>query len=142
VTGIANTIEEARLMLDTLAPDLILLDIYFPEDNGIDFRKELRAAHTTDVILITAAREVEMLHRALQKGAFDYMTKPVFFERFKEALCNYHRYREQLVSAASLTQEEADRLFRACSPAVIPGADDLPKMMKSIPSNNSGMVEV
>ncbi len=127
VTGIANTIADARIMLDTLEPDLILLDIYFPESNGIDFLKELRANHTTDVILITAAREVEMLHKALQGGAFDYMIKPVFFERFNEALCNYRRYRQQLASALSLTQQEADRLFRASSSAVIAGADDLPK---------------
>lgn len=127
VTGIANTIENAQMMLDTLEPDLILLDIYFPESSGIDFLKELRMAHTTDVILITAAREVEMLHRALQGGAFDYMIKPVFFERFNEALCNYRRYRKQLASAESLTQEEADRLFRASAATVTAGSDGLPK---------------
>lgn len=135
VTGIANTIAEARLMLDTLEPDLILLDIYFPEENGIDFLKELRAEHATDVILITAAREVEMLHRALQGGAFDYMIKPVFFERFNEALCNYRSYREQLASTKSLTQEEADRLFRASSAGVLPGSDDLPKGIDMVTLN-------
>lgn len=135
VTGIANTLEEARIMLDTLTPDLILLDIYFAEGNGIDFLRELRAAHTTDVILITAAREVGMLHRALQGGAFDYMIKPVFFERFKEALNNYRRYRGQLALAGSLTQEEADRLFRASSSAVLPGDDDLPKGIDRVTLN-------
>lgn len=135
VTGIANTIAEARIMLDTLEPDLILLDIYFPEANGIDFLKELRAEHTTDVILITAAREVEMLHRALQGGAFDYMIKPVFFERFKEALCKFRSYREHLVFGQSLTQEEADRLFRASSSGAAPGSDDLPKGIDMVTLN-------
>jgi two-component system, CitB family, response regulator len=135
VTGIANTIADARIMLDTLEPDLILLDIYFPESNGLDFLKELRAAHTTDVILITAAREVGMLHQALQGGAFDYMIKPVFYERFNEALCNYRRYRGQLDSDQALTQEEADRLFRSSSSGGIPGIEDLPKGIDMVTLN-------
>jgi two-component system, CitB family, response regulator len=135
VTGIANTIADARIMLDTLEPDLILLDIYFPESNGLDFLKELRAAHTTDVILITAAREVGMLHQALQGGAFDYMIKPVFYERFNEALCNYRRYRGQLDSHQTLTQEEADRLFRSSSSGGMPGIEDLPKGIDMVTLN-------
>jgi response regulator of citrate/malate metabolism len=133
VTGIANTIAEARLLLETLEPDLILLDIYFPESNGIEFLRELRANHhSTDVILITAAREVEMLHSALQGGAFDYMIKPVFFERFQESLGNYRNYKEQMATAGALTQEEADRLFRKSAPAVSMGVGDVPKGIDTI----------
>jgi two-component system CitB family response regulator len=128
VTGIANTIADARLLLKTLEPDLLLLDIYFPESNGIEFLRELRAAHhNTDVILITAAREVEMLHSALQGGAFDYMIKPVFFERFEESLANYAEYKRQMARTGSLTQEEADRMFRKSAPASALGGDDVPK---------------
>jgi response regulator of citrate/malate metabolism len=133
VTGIANTIGEARLLLKTLEPDLILLDIYFPESNGIEFLRELRASHhSTDVILVTAAREVEMLHSALQGGAFDYMIKPVFFERFQESLNNYRSYKKQMATAGTLTQEEADRLFRKSAPAVSMGGDDVPKGIDSV----------
>ncbi len=128
VTGIANTIAEARLLLETLEPDLLLLDVYFPESNGIEFLRELRAAHhNTDVILITAAREVEMLHSALQGGAFDYMIKPVFFERFEESLANYSGYKRQMARAGTLTQEEADRMFRKSAPAAALGADEVSK---------------
>jgi len=137
VTGIANTIAEARLLLETLEPDLILLDIYFPESNGIDFLKELRAGqdtkqHSTDVILITAAREVEMLHSALQGGAFDYMIKPVFFERFQESLRNYYNYKKQMATAGTLTQEEADQLFRKSAPAVASDGSDVPKGIDTV----------
>lgn len=133
VTGIANTIADARLLLETLEPDLILLDIYFPESSGIEFLKELRANHHhTDVILITAAREVEMLHSALQGGAFDYMIKPVFIERFQESLNNYRNYKQQMATAGTLTQEEADRLFRKSAPAVAIGSDDVPKGIDTV----------
>ena len=128
VTGIANTIEEASLLLDTLDPDLILLDIFFPESSGLHFLQALRAGkNTADVILITAAREVEMLHSALRGGAFDYMIKPVFFERFQESLANYRTYRRQLAESGPLSQELADRLFLRSSPATSGVGNDLPK---------------
>ena len=133
VTGIANTIEEARLLLVTLEPDLILLDIYLPEANGLTFLQEIRAGKTgADVILITAAREVEMLHSALQGGAFDYMIKPVFFERFRESLETYRAYRRQLAEAGSLSQEHADRLFRKAAPVAGASGGDLPKGIDTV----------
>ena len=79
------------------------------------------------MILITAAREVEMLHSALQGGAFDYMIKPVFFERFQESLGNYRKYKEQMAKVGTMTQEDADRLFRKSAPAVALDSDDVPK---------------
>ena len=113
VTGIANTIEEARIMVETLEPELILLDIYFPESNGIEFLKEIRGqGRNCDVILITAAREVEMLHNAIHGGAFDYMIKPVFFERFKESLSSYLNYRRKVEQRGNLSQDDADSIFR------------------------------
>lgn len=128
VTGIANTIEEAQLLLATLDPDLVLLDIYFPESSGMAFLHQLRANQSpADVILITAAREVEMLHSALRGGAFDYMIKPVFFERFQESLANYRAYRRRLAESGPLSQEQADRLFLRSAPASGSGGNDLPK---------------
>lgn len=113
VTGIANSIEDARLLFSTLEPDLILLDIYFPEGNGMDFLKEIRSLNDpVDIILITAAKEVEMLHNALHGGAFDYMIKPVFFARFQESLTSYQEHRERLLDLKNMTQEDANRFFR------------------------------
>ena len=113
VTGVANTIEDARLLLSTLQPDLILLDIYFPENSGMEYLKEIRSQNNpVDVILITAAKEVEMLHNALHGGAFDYMIKPVFFNRFEESLTSYRNHRQQLHQLGDMTQEDANRFFR------------------------------
>lgn len=136
VTGVASTISEARLLTGTLEPDLILLDVYFAESSGIEFLTELRSNNSKiDVILITAAREVEMLHNALRGGAFDYMIKPVFFERFQEALTNYRSYRLQLDGADAISQEEADRLFRRASSGPAITADDVPKGIDPVTLN-------
>jgi two-component system CitB family response regulator len=84
--GIAHTLADAREQIEVLAPDLILLDVYFPDGNGLDLLRELRAADSgSDVILITAAKEVETLRSALRGGVFDYILKPLVFERLQEA---------------------------------------------------------
>ena len=55
--GIAHTLADAREQADVFKPDLILLDVYFPDGNGLDLLRELRANNSSsDVILITAAK--------------------------------------------------------------------------------------
>ena len=113
VVGIANTLDDAEEMTEVLAPDLVLLDLFFPEGNGLDLLRRLRAgAIPIDVILITAAREMTALKEALRGGVFDYIIKPVFLPRFQEAL---HKYRDYFVSTrtgGTLDQKEVDRLLR------------------------------
>ncbi len=113
VTGVVNLLADAPQMLKALEPDLILLDVYFPDGNGIEFLDRLRSKHANcDVILITAAKEINLLHNALRGGVFDYMIKPVFFERFKEALGNYRQHWEKLNKLDDMSQEEVDQFFQ------------------------------
>lgn len=114
VVGVANTIEGAGEMVELLVPDLILLDLFFPEGSGMDLLRELRAGEQhTDVILITAAREVSTLQEALHGGVFDYLVKPVYFDRFQEALAKYRDYFGRMRAGGTLEQQEIDRLLQA-----------------------------
>lgn len=55
--GIAHSLADARDLIEVMKPELILLDVYFPDGNGLDLLRELRAADSSiDVILITAAK--------------------------------------------------------------------------------------
>jgi len=112
--GVANTLEEAGEMVELLAPDLILLDLFFPEGSGMDLLRELRAGEQhVDVILITAAREVSALQEAVHGGVFDYLVKPVYFDRFQEALAKYRDYHGRMQAGGTLEQQEIDRLLQA-----------------------------
>jgi two-component system CitB family response regulator/two-component system response regulator DcuR len=114
VVGIANTLADAAEMAEVLAPDLVLLDLFFPEGNGLELLRRLRAgAAPTDVILITAAREMTSLQEALRGGVYDYIIKPVFFPRFQEALLKYREYAARMRSGGTLEQQDVDRLLRA-----------------------------
>jgi len=127
VVGVANTLEAAFEMVELLAPELILLDLFFPEGSGMDLLRALRAGdRRIDAILITAAREVGALQEALHGGVFDYLVKPVYFDRFQESLHKYRDYFGRLQSGGSLEQQEIDRLFHPQAASESP-ARTLPK---------------
>lgn len=114
VVGIANCIADATDMIEILQPDLVLLDLFFPEGNGMELLKQIRSgAHPCDVILITAAREMTYLQEALRGGVFDYIIKPVFFPRFQEALQKFQAYFFHLRAGGALEQKDVDRLLHA-----------------------------
>jgi two-component system CitB family response regulator len=113
VCGIAGTLEDAEKMSQLLQPQLILLDLYFPEGLGMEILWKLRARHqSTDVILITAAKELETLQEAMRSGIFDYIIKPVMFSRFQESLERFRVHQQQMQhDSASLDQKVVDRLL-------------------------------
>ena len=83
VAGIALNLDQARELSALLDPDLILLDLYMPDGNGMDLLRELRGeGREVDVILITAARHAGDVQKALRAGAFDYLIKPVVFNKY------------------------------------------------------------
>lgn len=58
-------------------PDVILLDIYLGEDNGIDILRQMRAdGWTAPVIMMTAHSDVTIAVRAMKEGAAEFLEKP------------------------------------------------------------------
>ncbi len=132
VVGIANALDEASEMLELLGPDLILLDLFFPEGSGMDLLRSIRAGEQhIDVILITAAREVSALQEALHGGVFDYLVKPVYFDRFQEALGKYRDYFGRMQAGGTLEQQEIDKLLQSRSSEESPPRT-LPKGIDSL----------
>ena len=114
VVGIANTLEDAQLQLDVLEPDLLLLDIFFPEGNGLEFLKQTRRQlKQVDVIPITAAKEVHLFNEALHGGVFDYIIKPVVLSRFQTTLQRYRQTKNQLSNIDQLDQHDVDRALNS-----------------------------
>jgi len=112
LVGIAHGLTEAQDLVEILKPDLLLLDVQFPHGSGLDLLRNLRAQNSaTDVILITAAKEVGTLKEALRGGVFDYILKPLVFERLHEALNNYLTHIEKLHAMESLMQTDVDNVI-------------------------------
>lgn len=113
VIGISHSTRDAQDMLDVFQPDLVLLDIHFPDGSGLDLLKTLRSSDAqTDVIMITAAKEVDSLSEALRLGVFDYVLKPLVFDRLSGALNQYRAHKTTLSNQANeLSQQDVDQLL-------------------------------
>jgi response regulator of citrate/malate metabolism len=112
--GEAHSAAEARAMVQSLRPDLLLLDLYLPDGNGLDLMRslaDLRLSPQPDFIVITAARDIDSVRRAMQLGAMYYLVKPFGFVQLREQLTAYQRLREGLDEVAVANQETVDALY-------------------------------
>ncbi|ADZ92144.1 response regulator [Marinomonas mediterranea] len=133
LVGIAHGLAEARDLISILKPDLLLLDVQFPDGNGLDLLRDIRAEdQSTDIILITAARETETLRAALHGGIFDYILKPLVFERLRDALNNYMTHLEKLNALQTFAQNDVDQLLGNTSGNA---AQQLPKGIDALTLN-------
>jgi len=113
VVGEARTGAEALRMVAELRPDLVLLDIYLPDRSGLDVLAELRGLRgwRVDVLVISAARDVEAVSTAMQGGVVHYLVKPFSFATFRERLERYAEARRRLVAMRVADQDDVDRVF-------------------------------
>ncbi|WP_415893931.1 response regulator [Neptuniibacter sp. PT8_73] len=138
LVGIAHGLEEAEDLVEVLQPELLLLDIQFPTGTGLDLLRKLRSGNQgTDVILITAAKEVETLREALRGGVFDYILKPLVFDRLQETLENYQLHLKKLQAMELLAQSDVDKVLprssgQSSSVSTVTGEVRLPKGIDGI----------
>jgi len=108
VVGTARTAAEARTAIRERAPDLVLLDVYLPDESGLDLLAEL----DRDTIMLTAASDAVTVRRAYARGALNYLVKPFTAEQLADRLTAYAHYRAVLLRDRTLNQDEVDRAIR------------------------------
>lgn len=130
VVGVAHSGGEALRAAERLRPDLVLLDIYLPDMDGIAVLRELRAAEerdrariSVDALFITAARDAGIIRAALRAGALHYLIKPFNQAALQEQLRHVAALRSRLAGLGEARQEDVDRIFGTRPP----GSRILPK---------------
>ncbi|MGO9756630.1 MAG: response regulator, partial [Roseiarcus sp.] len=73
---IAASAEEARTYLESLAFEIIVLDVMMPGENGFDFAASLRRTSQVPILMLTARSESSDRVRGLETGVDDYLAKP------------------------------------------------------------------
>lgn len=112
--GQAHTCDEARAAVLELTPDLLLLDLYLPDGNGLDLVRslgELPLRPRPDFVVITAARDVDSVRGAMQLGAMYYLVKPFGFAQLAEQLSAYRRLHQGLDEVEVANQQTVDALY-------------------------------
>ena len=80
----AGSVEEARGLAAKSPPDVMLLDIILPGESGLQWLDELRKmTQPPAVIVMTAHGGMASAIESMQKGAYDYVTKPFDLEKIK-----------------------------------------------------------
>lgn len=96
-------------VLDSLRPDLILMDLYMPECSGADLARAIRydpAWESVPIVYLSAEGELEAQLKAMDSGADDFLTKPISAERLVgsvRARAKRARKLGELMSQDSLT---------------------------------------
>src|SRR5512143_1077150 len=98
-TSVASSLKDARALIHSKPPDLVLTDLVLPDGKGIDLLEDLDSAAPTQLVLVTGHASVDTAVEALRKGATDYLVKPLDIPRLKTVLANVaraHALREEV----------------------------------------------
>jgi response regulator of citrate/malate metabolism len=110
-----HTAAAAVEAVDELKPELLLLDLYLPDEHGLDLVARLRREDhpPVDVIVITAAKDADSVRAAMQHGALHYLLKPFSFPALRDKLLSYAQMRSRLDRLRVTDQRGVDRVFGA-----------------------------
>lgn len=110
--SLAGDLAQARQMTEVLRPQLVLLDHFLPDGHGLSLLGQwAQQAHRPDVIYLTAANTMDIVRPALGAGVFDYLIKPINYQRLKESLLRYQAYHQSLQGQGRIQQSELDTLL-------------------------------
>lgn len=118
----ARSLAEARSALATLRPHLVLVDVFLPDGDGIEFVR----GSGIDAIVISAANDAPTVRRAFRSGALGYLVKPFAPRSLADRLDRYARARNLLGGDRALPQEDVDRAL-----AILHGAGDALSLSRS-----------
>jgi len=136
VIGIANTAAKGLGMVLELKPDLVLLDLFLPDDHGLELFSKLQQlprGSKPDVFVITAAKDSQSLKDAIQLGAASYIVKPFNGHELIERLRTYKGALERLNQSSEVSQAEVDATVAMMRGAK---ATDLPDAGSSNPTTS------
>lgn len=118
----AGTGRLALQELERELPAIVLLDMRLPDMLGMEILKDLRRrGATSTVIVMTAHGSVDLAVEAMREGAYDFLTKPLDFERVRVMVRNAierHRIISELNSFRSQYERARFRGLVGSSPAM------------------------
>ncbi|AEH22229.1 response regulator receiver modulated metal dependent phosphohydrolase [Thermodesulfobacterium geofontis OPF15] len=107
--------KEALEMLSHLNPDIMVVDLFMPELDGISLCKIVKNnTETVDIgiILITAANDIDSRIKGLAGGADDFLNKPFLIPELKAriaSLSKIKKYRDFLKNYQNLLEREVEK---------------------------------
>src|SRR5216683_2416531 len=111
---VATTGPEALQSLVQHRPDIVILDIMLPGLDGMAVAQQIRQAHDTAIIMLTAKEDIEDRVAGLDIGADDYLIKPFVFKelmaRVRAVLRRHGQHIGDVLSFQGISLHRAARL--------------------------------
>jgi len=109
----ASTAEAARQKVSAFKPDLVLLDLMLPDEDGFEICRSFKAGRDCPLIIVLSARgsQADKI-RGLNLGADDYVVKPFAFAELLARMRAVMRRRGPVPNRLQLGDVAVD--FRAC----------------------------
>jgi response regulator of citrate/malate metabolism len=127
VAAVAHSRLEAERALARGGIELVLLDLHLPDGSGLDLFRRIRAAGSTvDVMVVSSARDADVVRSAVAQGAVQYVIKPFAFGTLRDRLLAYQEFRNQVAGESDVDQAAVDR---ALGMLRSPVGETLPKGM-------------
>ena len=150
VVGKAVNAKKTLRILEQKSPDLLLLDVYMPDQLGTDLLPDIRKKFpNVDIIMITAATDKEQLEKALHYGVENYLIKPVEMKRFNQVIEEYLKKVHLMKSKQEIDQDFVDLILKKGSsvsetndgPALPKGVDEitLAKVIEVLKASDIGL---
>ena len=147
VIGIAHSAAVGLQMVLELKPELVLLDLFLPDDHGLELFSKLQQlprGSKPDVFVITAAKDSQSLKDAIQLGAASYIVKPFNGHELIERLRTYKGALERLQQSSEVSQAEVDatvammRGAKATEPSDASSSNPTTSLILNCLAENSG----
>ena len=118
VVGKAHTAAEALTLATSLQPDLVLMDIYLPDGDGLQVARALLNTPTPPaVMVISAASDAATVRPAVQLGAVHYLVKPFSFAALAERLTAFRNANAHITDwPDEATQDDVNKIFDLLRP--------------------------
>jgi len=89
--------------------DLILLDIILPKSSGLDLLKRFKELDpNSEIIMVSAVKEIETAVKAMKYGAYDYIVKPFIVEDIKNIIDRAIE-KHRLIKEVTYLRDELER---------------------------------
>jgi len=128
IVGMPASGPEAVKAIDSLAPDLVFLDVRMPELDGFGVLAQIDAERMPIIIFVTANDDFAL--RAFDVHALDYLVKPCTMDRFQTAL---RRARNQI------HRKQAGEIQRRLT-ALLEDLKAQPKLAERLPVKSEGRI--
>ena len=110
VVGEAGSGQEAVILAEQVKPDLVLMDIYMPEGDGLAAARAIRQQlPDTNVVILTASETDEHFQEAIQLGVAGYLLKNLDANELFDLIEGVER------GEAALTRAMASRLLKSAA---------------------------